>query len=68
MFEQKNQKTASNFEWVYQALSPAKETCKFSLLCQDPVCGKWFCSLYTEDETWHCCALDAREVGEGHEN
>ena len=62
LLQQENQKPSSNFEWVYQALSPAKETCKFSALCHDPVCGKWFCSLYTEDETWHRCALEASNV------
>jgi hypothetical protein len=62
LLQQENQKLSPNFEWVYQALSPAKETCKFSALCHDPVCGKWFCSLYAEDETWHRCALDASNV------
>ena len=61
LLQQENQKRSSNFEWVYQALSPAKETCKFSGLCQDPVCGKWFCSLYTEEEAWNRCARDAEE-------
>ena len=62
LLHQENQKLSSNSEWVDQPLSPAKETCKLSALCHDPVCGKWFCSLYPEDETWHRCALEANNV------
>jgi len=62
MLQQENQTVSSNFEWVYQALSPTRETCKFSALCDESaVCGKWFCSLYTEEEAWNRCARDAEE-------
>ena len=61
MLQEENQKRSSDFAWVYQALSPREETCKFSAACDYPACGKWFCSMYVEDEAWSRGALDAND-------
>jgi hypothetical protein len=61
LLQQENPTLSSNFDWVYQALSPMEETCKFSAACDYPACGKWFCLAHAEDQAWHRGAPDASD-------
>jgi hypothetical protein len=63
MLEQVNQTKARDLEWTCQAVSPLDEPCDFAATSHCAICGRRFCAVHAEDETWHTCVLDPGDEG-----
>jgi hypothetical protein len=66
MLPQVNQTEARDLEWSCESVSPTDEPCESVATIHCGICGRWFCTVHAEDETWHACALEpGDEGGEG---
>jgi hypothetical protein len=66
MLQQSNLTDTRNLEWSCEAISPTAEQCESTATSHCGICGRWFCGVHAEDETWHICAVDpGDEGGEG---
>jgi hypothetical protein len=63
MLEQVNQTQARDLEWTWQAVSLLDEPCDFAATFHCGICGRRFCAVLAEDETWHTCVLDPGDQG-----
>jgi hypothetical protein len=63
MLEHVNQTEARNLEWSCQAVSLMDESCDAAATFHCGICGRWFCSVHAEDETWHTCVLEPGDEG-----
>jgi hypothetical protein len=63
MLQQSNCTDARNLEWSREAISPVAETCGCSATFHCGICGRWFCAVHAEDETWHICAVEPGDEG-----
>jgi hypothetical protein len=63
MLEQVNQTEARDLEWTCQAVSPLDEPCDFAATFHCGICGRRFCAVHAEDQTWHTCVLDPGDQG-----
>jgi hypothetical protein len=61
-----NQTETRNLEWSCEAVSPVAEPCDASATVHCGICGRWFCTVHADDETWHICVVyPGDEGGEG---
>jgi hypothetical protein len=67
MLQQQNQaEPRTDLEWTCQAVSPMDEPCDATATIHCGICGRWFCAIHAEDESWHQCSLgEGDEGGEG---
>jgi hypothetical protein len=63
MLQQVNQTEARDLDWSCQAVSSMDELCDSSATFHCGICGRWFCSVHAEDETWHTCVLEPGDEG-----
>jgi hypothetical protein len=63
MLHQASQTEAGELEWSCQAVSHMHEPCDSAAALYCGVCGRWFCAVHFEDETWHTCALQSGDKG-----
>jgi len=63
MLQQSNHTGARNLEWSCEAISPTAEPCNAAATSHCGICGRWFCSVHAEDETWHICVVEPGEEG-----
>src|SRR5580704_13733550 len=63
MLQQSNQTDTWSLEWSCEAVSPMDEPCNSAATSHCGICGRWFCAVHVEDETWHICVLEPGEEG-----
>jgi hypothetical protein len=63
MLQQSSHTGARNLEWSCDAISPTAEPCDSAATSHCGICGRWFCAVHAEDETWHICAVEPGEEG-----
>jgi hypothetical protein len=63
MLQQSNHTGTRNLEWSCEAISPMAEPCDSAATSHCGICGRWFCAVHAEDETWHICVVEPGEEG-----
>jgi hypothetical protein len=63
MLQQSNHTDARNLEWSCEAISPMAEPCDSTATSHCGICGRWFCAVHAQDETWHICVVEPGEEG-----
>ncbi len=63
MLQQMNQTAARDLEWFCEAVSLMDKRCDSSAPFHCGICGRRFCVLHAEDETYHACALEPGDEG-----
>jgi hypothetical protein len=63
MLQQVDQTTARALEWTCQGVSPMDDPCDSHATFHCGICGRWFCAVHAEDESWHTCVLEPGEEG-----
>src|SRR5271167_2678636 len=63
MLQQVNQTEARDLEWSCQAVSPMDDPCDSVATVHCGICGRWFCAVHAEDESWHTCVLEPGDEG-----
>jgi hypothetical protein len=63
MLQQVNQTEARDVEWSCQAVSLMDEPCESAATLHCGICGRWFCAVHADDETWHTCVLEPGDEG-----
>jgi hypothetical protein len=58
-----NQTDTRSLEWSCEAVSPMAEPCNSTATSHCGICGRWFCAVHAEAETWHVCVLETGEEG-----
>ena len=63
MLQQANQTEARDLGWSCQAISPMDEPCDSAATSHCDICGRRFCAVHAEDETWHTCVREPGDEG-----
>jgi hypothetical protein len=58
MLQQANQTEARDLVWSSQVVPPMNESCNSAATLHCGICGRWFCAVHVEEETWHTCVLE----------
>jgi hypothetical protein len=63
MLQQVSQTEARDLEWSCEAVSQFDERCDTLATVHCGICGRRFCSVHAEDETFHACVLEPGDEG-----
>jgi len=53
MLQQVNQTEARDLEWACEGVSPMDDSCGSVATFYCGICGRRFCVLHADDESWH---------------
>ena len=63
MLQQSNHTGARILGWSGETVSRMAESCDSVATAHCGICGRWFCAVHAEDETWHICVVEPGEEG-----